>query len=86
MFIQISPKIVTKGPTGSKSVLVQIFLINTGPVHWRIYVALGGDELTGNHRPRTWKAESTIILEHLEKTMKSFNITTYCSIYHFALM
>ena len=56
-FVKISLKFVLKGPIDNKSVLVQViarrrtgnkpFIIWTDAdrIHWRIYVALGGDEM-----------------------------------------
>ena len=53
-FIWISLKFVPKGPIDNKWVLVQLIYdrrqaitwTNADPVHWHIYAALGGDELT----------------------------------------
>ena len=52
--IQISLKFVPRGPFDNKAALVQVMawrrtdIIWTNPdtIHWRIYVTLGGDELT----------------------------------------
>ena len=44
--IQISLKFGPEGPLDNKSMLVKVTAwTNVDPVHWRIYVALGGDEL-----------------------------------------
>ena len=53
--IQISLKFVPKSPIDNKSALVRVMTLcrtgnktlrtNADPVHWRIYAALGGDEL-----------------------------------------
>ena len=42
--IKISLKCVSKGPEDDKSALVQVMAWRQ-TVHWRIYAALGGDEL-----------------------------------------
>ena len=43
-------EIVPRSPIGKKAALVQVTTwINTEPVHWRIYAALGGDELNIGH-------------------------------------
>ena len=49
--IQISLKFVPMSPIDNKPALVQVmacrlFDVNDGQVHWCIYAALGGDELT----------------------------------------
>ena len=44
ILIKISLKFVAKGPVDSNAALVIIWN-NAVPIHWRIYVALGGDEL-----------------------------------------
>ena len=52
--IQISLKFVPKSPVNNKAALVQVMALsmpqaitwtNDDPVHWCIYVALGGDDL-----------------------------------------
>ena len=49
--IQISLKLVLRSPIDNKPALVQVMAwqaiiwTNADPVHWRIYAALGGDEL-----------------------------------------
>ena len=44
IFIKFPLKFVPMGPIGNNSTLVEI--MDTDPIHWRIYVALGGDEWT----------------------------------------
>ena len=53
IFIRISLKFVLRSPIDNKTALVQvmawrqaIICIKADPVHWQIYTALGGDELT----------------------------------------
>ena len=46
ILIKISMKFVPNGPIDNNPALVQIIMWNSAdPVHWRIYAALGGDEL-----------------------------------------
>ena len=51
ILIQISLKFVRKSVINNKAALVHVMAwrrswTNVDPVHWRIYAALGGDELT----------------------------------------
>ena len=61
ILIKISLEFVPKGPIDNNPVFVQlmawrigdkaIIWTNADPIHWRIYVALGGDELTWRKAP-----------------------------------
>ena len=47
IMIKISLKFVPKGPKDNNLALVQIIIgSNADPINWRIYAALGGDDLT----------------------------------------
>ena len=68
ILFRISLKFVLKNPIANKSALIQVMAwrrsitwTNAGSVYWRIYAALGGDELILSditYWPRNWPCES----------------------------
>ena len=72
MSFKISMKFVPEGPIDIKSVLAQVmawrrqstshYLTNTDPVSWRIYAALGGDELINEWLVWRWEDHASDVL------------------------
>ena len=65
-FIKISPKFVPKSPIDNNTALVKIMAWrrigdkplsdpNADPIHWRIYAALGEDDLKSKYHSMQWK-------------------------------
>ena len=80
--IRISLKFVPKSPIDNKQALVQVMAwrrtgditwTNADPIHWRIYAALGWDELI--YSTSTWRSRNDKLSQYYVKSYNDVIIT-----------